>query len=154
MIAHLIAGESPSTSAKGVLLDPIRLILVDDNALLVAAWSRIVKTQPDFSLQAVLNSADNLTQVVKERAADAVILDLSMPGKDPLQALADLSRDCPSVQTMVYTGRPKIEYEDAALDAGAAACVDKLDPPMEILDQIRVIVRATSPARLSPKPNV
>jgi DNA-binding NarL/FixJ family response regulator len=121
-------------------LQRIKLILVEDDWLILAAWARLLRDRRDFSLEASMDRSDHLASTVRETGAEVVILDLSVPGPDPFEVIASLNRTCPRVRTVIYTGRPRSEYEHQARLAGAVGLFDKLDPPLQILDKIREVL--------------
>jgi DNA-binding NarL/FixJ family response regulator len=115
----------------------IKLLLVDDNKRLTAAWQRLVAQQPDIELVGTLDCADELVAVVRERQADVVLIDLTMDGRDPLEAITDLAQACPDAHTLIYSAHSRSDWYDRAVRAGAEDFLDKADDPAAILDAIR-----------------
>jgi DNA-binding NarL/FixJ family response regulator len=120
----------------------IRLIIIDDNQRLTSAWQRLVGMQPDIELVGVLERADGLVAAVRDRAADVVLMDLTMEGRDPLDALAEVVRECPGVRTLVYSAQSRSEWGERTRRAGAMDFLDKADDPNLVLDAIRRAVRS------------
>jgi two-component system response regulator DesR len=115
---------------------PIRVLFVDDEPRLRTCWGRLIGAQPDMSLVGCLSSADELLTRVP-RDDSIVLLDLSMPGRDPLDAAAELRDARPECRVIVYSGHNDPDTLREVLSAGAWGLVDKLTPPLEILDAIR-----------------
>jgi DNA-binding NarL/FixJ family response regulator len=83
-----------------------------------------------------LASADDFSAAAPE--VDCVaLLDLSMPGRDPLAVLSELRDTCPLCRVIVYSGYSDRQTVQEALAAGAWGLVDKITPPPEILGAIR-----------------
>ena len=117
--------------------ETINVLLVDDNKRLISAWERLISQQPDMKFVGSLASADELTSTARAPAANIVLLDLSMDGRDPLSAVAELARECPEVRTLIYSGHSRDDWYDRARDAGAIEFVDKAEDPIAILALIR-----------------
>lgn len=115
----------------------IKLLCVDDNAKLRSAWERLLGRESDMELVGVLSTADELVKTACEKSADVVLLDLTMEGKEPLEAVAELARDCPWVKVVIYSGASTPELIDRAMAAGAWGYVDKLAEPASVINAVR-----------------
>lgn len=116
---------------------PIRLIVVDDEPKIREAWKMLVAATDDIVTAGSLATADRLCDEVRSVQPDVVLLDLTMPGKDSLVALAETIAACPATRVVVYSGRTDACLRRQAAEAGASAFADKLDQPSKILDTIR-----------------
>ena len=123
--------------------ETINVLLVDDNKRLISAWERLISQQPDMKFVGSLASADELTSTARAAAANIVLLDLSMDGRDPLSAVAELARECPEVRTLIYSGHSRDDWYDRARDAGAIEFVDKAEDPIAILALIRRLAHSS-----------
>lgn len=126
--------------------DKIRLLLVDDNRRLTSAWERLVGRQPDMTLVGTLECADELMKVAREQDAHVVLIDLTMDGRDPLDAISELARECPKIRTLIYSAHSRSEWHDKVRQAGADDYLDKADDPAEILEAIRRVARTGTSA--------
>ncbi len=117
--------------------DPITVLCVDDSPQMARLLEKIINREPGMRSLGTLFSADDLVDRVKELSPRVVLLDLSMPGRDPMQALREI-RDCaPDTRVLVVTGHSDPQIAQDALAQGAAAFVVKgcgMDP---LLDAIR-----------------
>ena len=98
----------------------ISILLVDDNLRLGKPLSaRLAEEGMTWSGQ--LARVDFLRVHVQAECPEVniVLLDLDMPGKDPLQELVELTHDFPSVRTVIFSGYYSKELVDAAIRAGA-----------------------------------
>lgn len=111
---------------------PIRLLIVDDCEDLAAALDVFFGSHESIRSVGWLSSADGLTDAVRSRGAEAVLLDLGMPGTDPLEALRALRRHCGDVRVIVFSGRNDHDSVAAAREAGADAFLCKGADPEEI----------------------
>jgi len=119
----------------------IRVLIVDDNPDVAASLAELLSLQSDMQSAGVLHRADGLASHVTATRPDVILLDLSMPGADPIQELQSLASLEPPARVVVCSA-----YEDAprvkvAMDAGARGYVSKLDEVETILDAVRAVAR-------------
>lgn len=122
-------------------MDALRLMCVDDSPSLTAAWERLFNAQSDMTVVATLNRADDLVATALEHKPDVVLLDLTMPGRAPLDAAAELAGALPTTRVLFCTGYTDSETVSRALDAGAWGFVDKGREPDRIMQAIRRVAK-------------
>jgi DNA-binding NtrC family response regulator len=116
-----------------------RILIVDDEAALVAALTRALR-DPEYAISGA-GSGAAACAIVEEAPAGAfavAIIDVHMPGMDGLELLARLKRHTPQTQVLVLTGRGTIRTAVAAMRLGAN---DFLEKPFDT-DAFRTRVRA------------
>nr|WSW69646.1 response regulator transcription factor [Streptomyces sp. NBC_00995] len=128
----------------------IRVLLVDDQALLRSAFRVLVDSEPD--MQVVGEAADGAQAVDLARStrADVVLMDIRMPGTDGLTATRMISADpeLADVRVVMLTTFEVDEYVVQSLRAGASGFLGKGAEPEELLNAIRIA--AGGEALLSP----
>src|SRR6185503_17105198 len=97
----------------------IRVLLVDDNADMTAVYSRLIDAEPDMRAVWTLGAADELFMEARRLRPDVVVLDLTMPGRQPIDALKELSAEAPDVRTIVFSGYDDAHTIDEVTAAGA-----------------------------------
>lgn len=120
---------------------PIKLVCCDDSDRLTAAIERLLNMQPDIEVVGTLGSADALVDSVRELKPNVVLMDLTMAGREPLKAVADLVECCPESKVIVYSGHSDPRAADAAIEAGAWGYVHKHDAPDQLISAIRRVVK-------------
>lgn len=125
-MSHADALKIPRSPPRGAL-SPVRVLVVDDSAVVRSAFSGIVKREPDLELVAVASSAEQALTILGKSPADVILLDLEMPGMGGLEALPLLSAAAPRARIMVVSSLTEIGAEAtlAALSAGAADTLAK-----------------------------
>lgn len=112
------APGSPRTGALRVLLaddaDDIRLLLRLN-----------LKTEVGFDVVGEAADGAQAVALAEQLQPDAVVLDLSMPVMDGLQAIPELLRVCPGVRIVVLSGFDESRMKDTALQRGAHAYLEK-----------------------------
>jgi DNA-binding NarL/FixJ family response regulator len=97
----------------------IRILLVDDHAVVREGLRALLEQQPDMQVVAEAGNADEALRVLSARAVDVVMLDLKMPGLPALEAIARLRREHPDAYVLVFTSYAEAGQVREALDAGA-----------------------------------
>jgi DNA-binding NarL/FixJ family response regulator len=119
---------------------PTRLALVDDHPTLLSGLAAIFAADPAFEVVATGGSAAEAVAIVRQRAPDLMIVDLSMPG-DVFAAIAEMARLSPRLKLVVFTAFANVELALRALDAGAHAFVLKGRPTDDLFDAIKAALR-------------
>jgi DNA-binding NarL/FixJ family response regulator len=119
----------------------IGVVVVDDEPALRRSWKQLLDAQPDLACVGTLASADRLADEVERSNARIVLLDVSLPGADPFEEMAELNRRALDCRVVVCTGYTDQSTLEAAIDAGAWGFVDKLSPPSEMLNVIRRVAQ-------------
>lgn len=120
---------------------PIRVLCVDDNDFVAEAIRRKLSLNPGFVWAGWLPEAENLVPKVKELAADVVLLDIDMPGKDSFEALGELAAASPDTRVIMLSGYVRADYIDRAVEAGAWGYVSKNESTDTILAAIQQVAR-------------
>jgi DNA-binding NarL/FixJ family response regulator len=126
----------------------IRVLLVDDDALVRAGLSMILASAAD--LEVVGEAADGADAVAAVRAhrPDVVLMDVRMPRVDGLAATAAVVALDDPPRVVILTTFGLDEYVFRALEAGASGFLLKDTPPRDLVDAVRVVARGD--AMLSP----
>ena len=127
----------------------IRILLVDDQALLRTGFRMILSAQPGLEVVGeAIDGADGVRQAAK-LSPDVVLMDVRMPGMDGVQATAAITAAAGATRVLVLTTFDLDEYAFAALRAGASGFLLKDVPPAELVGAIRAV--AAGDAVVSPR---
>lgn len=129
----------------------IRVVLVDDQALIRAGFKAIIDSSPDLEVVGEADDGADAIDVIREARADVVLMDIRMPGQDGIATtrLITADDDLAGVRVIVLTTFELDEYVVAAMGAGASGFLDKGVDPDVLLDAIHVV--AEGEALLTPK---
>ena len=129
----------------------IRVVLVDDQALIRAGFKAIVDSAPDLEVVGESNDGETALDVIRSTRADVVLMDVRMPGRDGIATTRAITGDddLAGVRVIVLTTFELDEYVVDAMRAGASGFLDKGVDPDLLLDAIRVV--AGGEALLTPK---
>ena len=118
---------------------PIRVACVDDNKLLAEAVERRLSMDSSFEWAGWVSHTERLIEDVDRLEPDVVLLDIDMPGRDPLDLLHDLASHRPESRVVMFSGLVGRDYVDRAIDAGAWGYISKNASIEEVLGAIRQV---------------
>jgi DNA-binding NarL/FixJ family response regulator len=122
--------ESPSRG-------PIRILSVDDHALLREGIAAIVSTQADMALVAEAANGRDAIQQFRRHRPDVTLMDVQMPKLDGIEALIAIRSEFPEARVIVLTTYAGDVQAIRALKAGAQAYLLKSLLQQELLETIR-----------------
>ena len=126
----------------------VRVLLVDDDALVRAGLRMILSSAPDLELVGEADDGARAVAAVREHRPDVVLMDIRMPEMDGIAATAALRRLDTPPQVILLTTYQADDQVLSALRAGASGFLLKHTPPAEIVNAIRLV--AAGEAMLSP----
>jgi len=110
---------------------------VDDSPDLTDMMTWAIRQEPDLEDAGAMGSAEGIVEEVIRRRVDIVILDLTMPGPDPLGAISALADGAPLCRVIAFSGHDDPETREAARIAGAWELVSKHGEPNDVMQAIR-----------------
>ncbi|MDN5715737.1 MAG: response regulator transcription factor [Janibacter sp.] len=119
--------------------DPIRLVLVDDQALVRAGFRMVLDAQTDMSVVGEAGDGVAALDLLAITPADVVLMDIRMPRMDGVAATQQLCSRADAPRVIVLTTFDLDEYAHAALRAGASGFMLKDAGPDELLAAIRAV---------------
>ena len=136
------------------MTDRIRVMIVDDQALVRAGFRMVLDAELDIEVVAELGDGQAALDALPGRAVDVVLMDIRMPRLDGIEAtrriVARGTPHRPVPKVLVLTTFDLDEYVYAALRAGAAGFLLKDAGPSELLAAIRAV--HTGDAVVAPGP--
>ena len=118
---------------------PIRVLTVDDHALLRQGIAALIADEPDMTLVAEAGSGRDAIEQFRRHQPDVTLMDLRMPEMSGLQALSAIRADVPEARVIVLTTYSGDVQVSRALQAGASAYLLKNTLRHELLDAIRAV---------------
>jgi DNA-binding NarL/FixJ family response regulator len=130
------------------LTDRIRVLVVDDDALVRAGLSMILAADEEISIVGEATDGTEVASAVAEHEPGVVLMDIRMPGMDGLAATELLRAQAGAPEVIVLTTFEADEYVLRALRAGASGFLLKHTSPADIVRAIRAV--AAGDPMLSP----
>jgi DNA-binding NarL/FixJ family response regulator len=98
----------------------IRVLLADDHTLIRGGIRALLEKLAGVEVAGEASDGREVIELIKTQQPDMVLMDISMPGLNGLQALARITRDYPKVQVIILSMHPNDEYVMQALKSGAS----------------------------------
>jgi len=119
----------------------IRILLVDDHALLRGGVRMLLEQEPDMRVVGEAGTAEDALQIVRRDPPDVVIMDLSMPGMGGLAGIRQITAMDEKTRVLVLTAHAEDVYLFPVLEAGGSGYVTKNDADRKLVDAIRTVAR-------------
>jgi DNA-binding NarL/FixJ family response regulator len=143
--ANAVAGVDVDVPSEA----PIRVILVDDQALFRSGLKMLIDSQPDLHVVGEASDGESARLVAQKTAPDVVLMDIRMPGVDGIEGTARIIADARAAGTsgprvLVLTTFDLDEAAARAIRAGASGFVLKDAEPEFLLSAIRTVHSGTA----------
>ncbi|MBL8726534.1 MAG: response regulator transcription factor [Planctomycetes bacterium] len=127
----------------------ISIVLVDDQAIVRAAFKSLLERVPHFKVVGDAGDARAGVELVQKLKPDVVVLDITMPGLSGIDAVGPLKKASPHTRVLMASQHEGMKFVQQALQAGADGYLSKDSEPEELGLAIESIRRGDS--YLSPK---
>jgi two-component system, NarL family, response regulator LiaR len=117
-------------------IKPIQVLIADDHAVVRDGLTAIIASDPALKLAGQAVNGAQAVELARALQPDVILLDLMMPVKDGLSAIADLRRDNPAARILVLTGYAEDDKVFPAIKAGALGYMLKDAPREQLLQAI------------------
>ena len=117
----------------------IRVLAVDDHALLRQGIASLVNAEPDIELIAQAATGREAIEQFRKHRPDVTLMDLQMPGMSGIEATIGIRSEFPNARILVLTTYEGDVQMLRAFRAGARGYLLKNMPPSELLDVIRQV---------------
>ncbi len=131
--------NSGRPAPSGGEVDPIALVLIDDNRLLREGIVAMVRRQPGFKVLAASADANEALEKVREAKPDIVLVDFGLEGHDSLSLTATVHGEVPQAKVIVMGLLPSQEDVAHYVRAGASGFVMKDASFEEFFATIRAV---------------
>lgn len=119
----------------------LRVLLADDHILLRAGLRKLLESFPDLEVVGEASDGTALLTLAAELRPHLVLMDISMPGLNGLEATARLIKDLPDTKVIILSMHQSEEYVRQALRQGASGYLLKDCAPLELDMAIQAVCR-------------
>src|SRR5512140_3448517 len=115
-----------------------RIVIVEDHTLLRAGVRSLLQQDPTLEIVGEADNGRDAVRLMETLAPDLVLMDISMPGMNGIEAIIDIKRRYPKKLVLVLTAHRADEYIHESLKAGADGYILK----DATHDELRVAIRS------------
>jgi DNA-binding NarL/FixJ family response regulator len=121
-------------------MDRISILLAEDHKVVREGTRRLLESQSDFEIVGEASDGVEAVDLAKKLRPEMVIMDVSMPRLNGIEATRQIKAIYPNMAVLVLTGYDDDEYVFALLEAGAAGYLLKESSGEELIDAIRQVM--------------
>lgn len=138
-------GGVGDTSGLGDAAATIRVLVVDDHEVVRAGLRMLLGRVAGIEVVGEASDGGGALEAVAVSEPDVVLMDLSMPGMDGVEATARLTKEHPEVRVVVLTTFADRDHVTAAIDSGAVGFMLKDADPGALAAAVRSAARGEAP---------
>jgi DNA-binding NarL/FixJ family response regulator len=120
-------------------VQPTRVLIADDQALVRSGFRLIVETRPDLEVVGEAETGTEAVTLARELEPDVILMDVRMPELDGIEATRQIVAAGNAARILVLTTFDLDEYVYAAVRAGASGFLLKDVRPGDLVDAIRLV---------------
>lgn len=118
----------------------IRILLIDDHAIVRAGYRRLLSAEADFDIVGEAATAHEANALVSLMQPDVALVDLSLKGSSGLEAIRSILMRQPGLRVLVLSMHDGAGHVQQALKSGAHGYLTKQSEPEELIAGIRRVV--------------
>ena len=122
----------------------IRIIIVDDHAVVRQGLRFLLEQQPDISVIGECGDGEQAVALASTLLPDVILLDLLMPKMDGMTAVREIKRITPTTQVIILTSYYEDDQIFSVIKAGALSYLLKDSSPQELVSAVRAAARNES----------
>jgi DNA-binding NarL/FixJ family response regulator len=122
-------------------MSPIRVLLADDHALFRKGVADLLSGEDDFELVGEADDGAKAVEMAREMMPDVILMDISMPGMDGLEATRRIKAEIPYVRIVILTVSESENTLFDAIKSGAQGYLLKNVQPQSLLETLNGVVR-------------
>jgi DNA-binding NarL/FixJ family response regulator len=143
--AQFMASAGTDSSEQGGITPPVRLLIVDDHDMIRWALRAMLADEPNLEVVGEAKDGHEALVLCRKLRPDLVLMDVSMPGMDGLEATRKIKDEHPEVVVMMVTAFEDPDYLLEAIKAGAAGYVLKHADRDQLIGAIQSVLAGESP---------
>jgi two-component system, NarL family, response regulator NreC len=125
-------------------MDAIRLLLVDDHAVVRDAIAQLLSSDPQIQVTGTAADGESGLRLAGKLQPDLVLLDISLPDADGLELIGAFHARCPTARVLMLSMHSESEYVARAGGKGAYGLVSKSESPEGLLAAIHQVSEGRS----------
>jgi DNA-binding NarL/FixJ family response regulator len=122
----------------------IKVILVDDHAVVRSGVKRLLEEQVDLQVVAEADSGDDAYKLYHQHQPDVMLMDMNMSGSSGLATLGQIKARYPEAKLIMFTSRTEVVFAVQAVGAGAKGYVLKSSTAEEVIQAVRQVAAGKS----------
>jgi DNA-binding NarL/FixJ family response regulator len=126
-----------NSETEGRPAETVRILIADDHEAIRDGLRRLIERQSGWNVCGVASTGPEAIQETRSLKPDVVILDMSMPGLNGIEATRQIRRFSEETEVLIFTGHSMDELIPDVFEAGAKSFILKSESSSNLLDAIR-----------------
>ncbi len=118
---------------------PVRILVVDDHELVRRGLRALLPTESEWKVCGEANNGKEAVEKAKRLKPDLVIMDITMPELDGLEATKQILKELPQTEVIILTVHDSQQMLDRVLASGAHGCVLKSDVARDLITAVKTV---------------
>lgn len=128
-----------TTTGNFILLKPIRILLVDDHEIVRQGARMLIEREEGWSVCGEAADGRAAVDLTEKLNPDVVVLDLTMPELNGLEATRQIKRVRPKTEVLIFTGEETDQLVHEVFSAGARSYILKSEVSVHLVEAIRAL---------------
>ena len=120
---------------------PVRVVLVDDHAVVREGYRRLLERTEDISVIAEVANGQDAYRVVCDLQPDVTVMDINLPGVGGIEAVRRIVVHSPDAKILMFSMHEDSVFSSRALQAGARGYVTKSAAPDVLVEAVRLVAQ-------------
>lgn len=125
-------------------MDVIRILLAEDHTVVRESIREALQRETEFKVVGEASNGEEAVKLASELRPDVILMDISMPGLNGIEATKQIKAICPSVAVLILSAYDDEQYIFSVLSAGAAGYLLKDVGVADLVEAIRTVYRGDS----------
>jgi DNA-binding NarL/FixJ family response regulator len=114
-----------------------RVVVADDHAVVRRGLVQILSDAEGITVVGEASNAAEVLGTLRQTPCDVLLLDISMPGKNGIEALKVIRQEFPRVRTLIVSMYSEDQFAVRALKSGASGYLTKQAPPERVVEAVQ-----------------
>jgi DNA-binding NarL/FixJ family response regulator len=118
-------------------MHPRRILIADDHEVVREGMRALIEHEPGWKVCGIAINGQEAVDTAKKLKPEVVVLDMTMPELDGLEALRQIKRALPNTEVMIFSAHHSEEVIEQLFDAGAKSYIQKSDAGRHLVAAIK-----------------
>ena len=118
-------------------MHPLRILIADDHEVVREGMRALIEHEPGWQVCGTATNGQEAVDAAKKLKPEVVVLDMTMPGLDGLEALRHIKRALPNTEVVIFSAYHSEEVIEQLFDAGAKSYIQKSDAGRHLVAAIK-----------------
>ena len=116
---------------------PLRILIADDHEVVREGMRALIEHEPGWQVCGTATNGQEAVDTAKKLKPEVVVLDMTMPELDGLEALRQIKRALPNTEVVIFSAHHSEEVIEQLFDAGAKSYIQKSDAGRHLVAAIK-----------------